>query len=185
MPPSDLCSCHSYPYIISECLHAQSSLTLCNPMDCSPPGPTVHETAQARVLEWVAISYFRESSCPRDRTFVSCIGRWILNHCFTWEAHPYISSLQFSHSAVSNPLPPRGLQHTRPPCPSPAPLLVQTHVHQVSDSVQQCHLCCPLLLPPSVFRSIRVFSNESVLHIRWPKIGVSALASVLPMNIQA
>ena len=45
-------------------------------------------------------------------------------------------------------------------------------------------LCRPLLLPPSIFPSIRVFSNESVLHIRWPNIGVSASASVLPMNIQ-
>ena len=45
-------------------------------------------------------------------------------------------------------------------------------------------LYCPLLLPPSIFPRIRVFSNESVLHIRWPKFGVSASASVLPMNIQ-
>ena len=45
-------------------------------------------------------------------------------------------------------------------------------------------LCHPLLLPPSIFPSIRVFSNETVLHIRWPDIGVSASASVLPMNIQ-
>ena len=45
-------------------------------------------------------------------------------------------------------------------------------------------LCRPLLLLPSIFPSIRVFSNESVLHIRWPSIGVSASASVLPMNIQ-
>ena len=42
----------------------------------------------------------------------------------------------------------------------------------------------PLLLPPSIFLSIRVFSNESVLRIRWPNIGVSASASVLPKNIQ-
>ena len=45
-------------------------------------------------------------------------------------------------------------------------------------------LCHPLLLLPSVFPSIRVFSSESVLCIRWPKYGVSASASVLPMNIQ-
>ena len=45
-------------------------------------------------------------------------------------------------------------------------------------------LCCPLLLPPSIFLTIRVFSNESVLRIMWPKIGVSVSASVLPMNIQ-
>ena len=45
-------------------------------------------------------------------------------------------------------------------------------------------LCHPLLRPPSIFPSIRVFSDESVLHIRWPSIRVSASASVLPMNIQ-
>ena len=45
-------------------------------------------------------------------------------------------------------------------------------------------LCSPLLLPPSIFPCIRVFSNESVLHIRWPKYWVSGSASVLPMNIQ-
>ena len=45
-------------------------------------------------------------------------------------------------------------------------------------------LCCPLLLLPSIFPSIRVVSNESVLPIRWPSIGVPASASVLPMNIQ-
>ena len=45
-------------------------------------------------------------------------------------------------------------------------------------------LCCPLLLLPSIFLSIRVFPSESVLHIRWPNIGVSASASVLPMNVQ-
>ena len=45
-------------------------------------------------------------------------------------------------------------------------------------------LYCPLLLLPSIFSSIRVFSNESVLHIRWPNTGLSASASVLPMNIQ-
>ena len=45
-------------------------------------------------------------------------------------------------------------------------------------------LCHPLLLLPSIFPSITVFSNESVLRIRWPSIGVSASGSVLPMNIQ-
>ena len=46
------------------------------------------------------------------------------------------------------------------------------------------HLILCRLLPPSIFPSIKVFSNESVLHIRWPNTGVSASASVLPMNIQ-
>ena len=79
-------------------------------------------------------------------------------------------SVQFSHSVVSNSLRPHGLQHARLPCPSPAP-------EACSNSCPLnwwCHptisvLHRPLLLLPSVFPSIRVFSNESVLHIRWPK----------------
>ena len=52
-------------------------------------------------------------------------------------------------------------------------------------SVMPSNLCRPLLILPSVFPSIRIFSNESALCIRWPKsIGVSASASVLPVNIQ-
>ena len=47
-------------------LVAQSCLTLCDPMDCSPPGSSVHEIFQARILEWVAISFSRGSSQPRD-----------------------------------------------------------------------------------------------------------------------
>ena len=65
------------------CVCAQSYLTLCGPMDCSSPGSSVHEISQTRRLEWVVISYSRESSWPRDRTQVSCvfcIGRWILYH---------------------------------------------------------------------------------------------------------
>ena len=48
--------------------------TLCDPMGCSLQGFSVHEIFQARVLEWVAISFSRESSQPRDRTWVSCIA---------------------------------------------------------------------------------------------------------------
>ena len=49
------------------------------------------------------------------------------------------------------------------------PEFTQTHVHRVSDAIQPSHLCHPLLLLPPVPPSIRVFSNESGLHIRWPK----------------
>ena len=49
------------------------------------------------------------------------------------------------------------------------PELAQTHVNRVSDAIQPSHPLSSLLLLPSVFPSIRVFSNESVLHIRWPK----------------
>ena len=76
-------------------------------------------------------------------------------------------SVQFSHSVVSNSLRPHGLQHARLSCPSPTP-----RVYSNSCPLSwwcQLILCRPLLLPPSVFPSIRVFSNESVLRIKWPK----------------
>ena len=52
--------------------------TLCDPMDCSPPGCSFHGILQARILEWVAIPFFRGSSGPRDQTHVSYTGRRIL-----------------------------------------------------------------------------------------------------------
>jgi len=59
------------------------------PMDCSPPGFSVHGISQAGILEWVAISSSMGSSRPRDWTGISCIGRWILYHWATWEAPAY------------------------------------------------------------------------------------------------
>ena len=59
------------------CLVAQSCLTLCDPMDYSPPGSSVHGISQARILEWVAISFSRVSFWPRDGSCVSCTGRRI------------------------------------------------------------------------------------------------------------
>ena len=55
-------------------------------MDCSPPGFSVHGISQAKILEWVVISFSRGSSWPRDGNFVSCIGRQILFHWTNWEA---------------------------------------------------------------------------------------------------
>ena len=64
-------------------LPAQLCWTLCDPVDCSPPGSSVHGIFQARILEWAAISSSKESSPPRDWTqvsCVSCIGRQVLYH---------------------------------------------------------------------------------------------------------
>ena len=72
----------------------QSCLTLCNPMDCSLPGPSVHESLQARILEWVAVPSSRDSSQPRDLTCVSsicCISRLVLYH---W---PFLESPKMHH----------------------------------------------------------------------------------------
>ena len=60
-----------------------------------------------------------------------------------------------------------GLQHARPPCPSPTPVKLMSIESVILSN--QLILSRPLLLLPSLFPSIRVFSNESVLHIRWPK----------------
>ena len=58
-------------------LIAQSCLTLCNPTDSDPPGSSVHEILQARILDWVVIPFSRGFSQPRDQTQVSCIvGRF-------------------------------------------------------------------------------------------------------------
>ena len=78
--------------------------------------------------------------------------------------------VQFSHSVMSDSLQPHEPHHSRPPCPSPTP---GVHPNPCPSS-QWCHptiliLCRPLLLLPSIFPSIRVFSNESALLIRWPK----------------
>ena len=82
------------------CLVPKLHLPLCDPMDYSLPGSSTHGILQTRILEWVAISYSRGSSWPRDWTCiscVSCIGRWILYHCTTWEImprYPFLMHLQ-------------------------------------------------------------------------------------------
>ena len=81
----------------------------------------------------------------------------------------FISLVQFSRSVVSDSLQSHGLQHARPSCPSPIPGSYANSNPLVGDAIQQFHSLLPLLLPPSIFPSIRVFSNESALRIRWPK----------------
>ena len=94
-------------------------------------------------------------------------------------------SLLFSHQGMSDSLRPLGLQHARLHCPSPSPRVCPNSCpfRSVMPS-NHLILCHPLLLLPSIFTSITVFSNESALHIRWPKYWISASASVLPMSIQ-
>ena len=99
----------------SESETAQSCLTLCNPMDCSPPGSSAHGIFQARVLEWGAIAFSSQAS-------LSITNSWSL----------------LKLTCIKSVMP---------------------YNHLI--------LCCPLLLP-SIFPSIRVFSSESVLCIRWP-----------------
>ena len=91
------------------------------------------------------------------------------------------SSVQFSHSGVSDSWRPHELQHTRPPCSSPTP---RVHPLTSIESVMlSSHLilCHPLLLLPPIPPSIRVFSNESTLRIRWLKYW-SFSFSISPSN---
>ena len=79
----------SWRCIVCACSVIQSCLTLCNARDCSLLDTSIHGIFQARILEWVAISYSRGSSWPRNWTCISCdfcIGRQILYHWATWEA---------------------------------------------------------------------------------------------------
>ena len=90
--------------------------------------------------------------------------------CLSSESEFILHLSRWCSVAESSPaLWPHGLQHTRPPCPSPSPGACSNSC----PSTGRCHpdhlfLCHPLLLP-SIFPSIRVFSSESALHIRWPK----------------
>ena len=106
--------------------------------------------------------------------------------CLTLNLHQRSTIVHFCfssvHSVVSDSFRPCGLQHARPPCPSPTPGVYSDSM-SIESVMASNHLilCCPLLVPPSIFPSIRVFSNESVLHIRWPKYW-SFSFSISPSN---
>ena len=141
---------------------AQLCPILCDPVDCSLPGSSIQGIPQARILEWVAISFSRGSSQPRDRTQVSRIGGRRFNLWATREA-------QFSHSVVSDSLWPHESQHARPPCPSPTP-----GVHSDSrPSSQWCHPAissvvpfsfCPQSLPASGSFPILLIATKLILE---------------------
>ena len=146
----------------------------CNPMDGSPPGSSVHEIFQERILEWVAISFSRGSSQPRDCTQVSCTVRQILYY-----------SVQFRCSVVSNSLQPHGLYHASPLCPSPTPRVYSNSCSlsqwchpTISSSVLPFSFCLQSFPASGSFQMSRFFTWGG------QSIGVSASASVLPMNIQ-
>ena len=141
-------------------LVAQSCLTLCGPLDCSPPGSSAHGISQTRILEWIVISFSRGSSqtkylpcspplagellplsregCPQEK-FV--VVQTLL--CDSWTAACQ-ASLSFTITQS---------------------LLKLTPIESVMPS-NYIIICHCLLLLPSTFPSIRVFSNESALCIR-------------------
>ena len=138
-------------------------------MDCNLPASSVHGILQARILECVAISSFRASSQLRDWTCISCTGRK-MNHWATREAQYALYTSQLQHFSSYCLL---FLIYS-------LFLLKPMSIELVMPS-NHLILCCPLHLLPSIFPSIRVFSNESALHIRWPKYW-SFSFSISPSN---
>ena len=87
------CPCDRPCDSFALCSVAQSCLTLCDPVDCSPPGSSVHGIFPARILEWVAISSSRGSSHPKDQTHgypFLLTWRWILYWC---NDRPYLPEM--------------------------------------------------------------------------------------------
>ena len=172
----------------------QSCLTLCNPMDCSPQGSSIHGVLQMRILKWVGMPFLGGSSSPRDWTYVylvSCTGRQVITSV-TWEAqcrtswyNKIFSSVQFSCSVVSDSLRPHELQHARPPCPSPTPGVhpdpcpLSRWCHPAISSSVIPFSFCPQTLP-----ALGSFPMSQLFTSGGQRTGVSALASVLPMNTQ-
>ena len=118
----------------------------------------------------VGFSYLR----ARDIYFLISVHLFYPPQCL-------ISSVQFSRSVGSDSLRPHEVQHARLPCPSKTP---RAYSNSCLESVMPSNhliLCHLLLLPPSVFPRIRVFSKESVLRMRWPKYW-SFSFSISPSN---
>ena len=143
------------------CLVAKLYL-FCDPMNCNLPYDSVHRFSHSRILEWGAISFPRRSSWLK----ITPASPTLASEFFTTES-PF-SSVQ-SLSCVQLFVTPRtaacqtslSITNSRSP-PKPMSIVsVMPYNHLI--------ICCPLLLLPAIFPSIRVFSNESALRIRWPK----------------
>ena len=151
-------------------LVTKSCLTLCNPMNCSLPGCSVHRISQDRILEWVAISYFRGSSWPKDQTHTSCLaGRFFTTKPLgKLNAGIQFSSVQSLSRVWLSAIPWTAAHQASLSITNSRSLPKPMSIESVMPS-NHLNLCHPLLLLPSIFPSIRVFSNESALHMRWPK----------------
>ena len=149
-------------------------LTLCDQMDCSPPGSSVHGIYQARILEWVDISSFMRSFQPRNQNHIPCIShidKWILYHWATWKAcHTNLScccccSVAQSCLTLCDPM---GCIMPGFPVLHHLPELAQTHVHWVCNAIQPSHPLVPFSSCLQSFPASGSFPMMT-LQIRWPK----------------
>ena len=166
------------------CLVTKLCPTLWDPVEYSPSDPSVHEISQARIPEWVVISFSMRSSQLRYQTRISYIGREIL-YCWITREAPKGYSVQFSRSVVSDSLWPYESQHTRPPCPSPTP-----GVH--SDTRPSSQWCRPAISSSVVpisscsqsLPASESFPMSQLFAWGGQSTGLSALASFLPKKSQ-
>ena len=144
-----------------------------------------------RILEWVAYPFSSRSSWPRNQTGFSCIADGILTNWATreeqsagpgdrWSYHFQFSSLQLLSHVRFFAIPWTAACQASLSITSSQSLLKLVSIESVMPS-NHLILCHPLLLLPSIFPSIRVFSSESVLHLRWPKYW-SFRVSISPSN---
>ena len=126
---------------------------------------------------WIFQIYWHYSmEFPVEYKAESGSNQSVLSSCeglFPWQRREELlsyGSVQFSRSVVSDSLRPHESQHARPSCPSPTPG-VHSELKSTESVMPSSHLilCRPLLLLPPIPPSIRVFSNESTLRMRWPK----------------
>ena len=164
--------CNQLPSLV---LVAQSSPTLCDSMDCSRPGSSVYGILQARILEWVAIPLFQRLSQPRDQTQVSLTGGpFFTIWASTWltplatNSHRSVSSVQLLSHVQLFATPWIAARQASLSITNFRSSLRLTSIESVMPS-SHLILCRPLLLLPPIPPSIRDFSNESTLHLRWPK----------------
>ena len=129
----------------------------CNPLDCSPPSSSVHGISQARILEWVAFYLSRRSSWPRDWISICWTSMWILHHSAIREAHATNRSTFSSVSSVQS-LSCVQFFATQWTAAHQAFLSIANSwslfkLMSVELVMPSNHLilCCPLLLPPSIF----------------------------------
>ena len=129
----------------------------CDFMYYSRPGSSVLGISQARILEWVAISFFNTQ--PQFSSFhsLSCVQIFVTSWTAAYQASPSITNSQS--------------------------LLKLMSIESMMPS-NHLILCCPLLLLPAIFPSIRSFPRSQFFTSGGQSIGVSASISVLPMNIQ-
>ena len=177
----------------------QSCLTLCDPIDGSPPGSTIPGILQARTVEWVAISFSNAWKWKVKVKSLSRVRLLVTPWTAAYQAPPFLGySRQEYWSGVPLPSPyccsvtqwcptlcyPMGWSTPGLPVPPYLSEFAQIHVHCISDSVQPSHPLMPFPFWPLSFPASWSFVMNHPFSSDDQNTGASASTSVLPVNIQ-